>query len=336
MTINLASAPATASTAVLNQISPSTNFAWRGRWPNGSIEPWRLLYDHELVLFQAGKCRVTFAEEVPQGAPLTTPGLARPNAPAWSAVHGAKAEPWRAQPLSGTIFPCPAGTFLIIPPNMPHMTIVDEGPVQRTCLHFDWMSKERTPTPLATVPPERPDPRLVRAAPTWIPRAPWYGPIRARRTIDDLAEKFFNCWNTRRQDERLVCRALLLELLVRLLSPDDDVQASATPELAHAIKLRLDQHLTDPIALPELLSDLDRRYEHLCRIFAATFGVPPLRYLTAARIERAKLLLREPDAQVRTVTRQLGYSDPAYFSRLFRAQVGVSPALFIRSQILPK
>jgi AraC-like DNA-binding protein len=118
---------------------------------------------------------------------------------------------------------------------------------------------------------------------------------------------------------------------VRLLIPDNAVQASATPELAHAIKQRLDQHLTNPIALPDLLADLDRRYEHLCRIFAATFGVPPLRYLTAARIERAKLLLREPAAQVAIIAQHLGYSDAAYFSRLFRAQVGVSPAVFRRS-----
>jgi AraC-like DNA-binding protein len=146
--------------------------------------------------------------------------------------------------------------------------------------------------------------------------------------VDDLVDTFFRRWNTRRIDERLACRGTMLELLVRLLGNAEALQAPATHDLAHAVKDRLDRNLADPRALPELLADLDRSYEHCCRVFTATYGVPPLRYLTTARIEQAKHLLRQPKAEVAAVARSVGYADAAYFSRVFRDQAGISPRRF--------
>ncbi len=312
----------------LERIYPRVQTIWRGRWSQGQVEPWRQLFDHELILFQAGKCRVTITDQIPADAPLSSPGFAGPNAKAWSAIPATKAAPWRAKPLSGTVYDCPAGTFLIIPPNAPHLTLVDEGPVQRTCIHFDWISTSWTPTPICTVPPDRPDPALIRFAPDWIPAGPIHGRIRARRTIDDLAETIFHRWATRRQDERLSCRAVLLEMLIRLLCEDGEAQLSAAPELAQDIKQLLDEHLTETTALPDLLMKLDRSYEHLCRVFTSHFGISPMRYITSARIERAKVLLSKADFSVAAIGKQVGYSDAAYFSRLFRAHVGVNPQAF--------
>jgi AraC-like DNA-binding protein len=310
----------------LGRIAPRANFAWRGQWAEGSLEPWRLLYDHELVIFQQGECRVTVADTPPADAgPLRRDEQGRP---IWHAVSGRDAALLAARPAHGTVYDCPAGSFLILPPEAPHLTLVTRGPTLRACIHFDWLAEDQPPSPLCTVPPERPDPALVRRAPSWVPLGLAHGQVRLRRAVDDLAETFFRRWSTRRIDERLACRGTLLELLVRLLGDADQAHAPAAPDLAHAVKSRLDQHLADPRALPELLADLDRSYEHCCRVFAATYGVPPLRYLTAARIEQAKHLLAQSDATVAAVARTVGYGDAAYFSRLFREQVGVSPRGF--------
>ena len=56
-----------------------------------------------------------------------------------------------------------------------------------------------------------------------------------------------------------------------------------------------------------------------------------MRYVTAARIERAKVLLSNADHSVAAIGQHVGYSDAAYFSRLFRAHVGVSPQVFRQS-----
>jgi AraC-like DNA-binding protein len=309
----------------LGRAAPSLNLGWRGRWPGGTVEPWRLLYDHELVVFQQGECRVTIADAPPADAgPVRRDAQGRPH---WHAVSGAEAAAL-AVPAPGTTYDCPAGTFLIIPPDTPHLTLVGAKPTVRACIHFDWLADGAPPTPVCTVPPERPDPALVKQAPAWAPSGVLHGQVRLTRAVDDLLDTFFRRWNTRRVDERLACRGTMLELLVRLLGDTEATQAPATHDLAHAVKDRLDRNLADPRALPELLADLDRSYEHCCRVFAATYGVPPLRYLTTARIEQAKHLLRQPRAEVAAVARSVGYADAAYFSRVFRDQVGISPRRF--------
>ena len=312
----------------LARAAPALTLAWRGRWPAGTVEPWRLLYDHELVVFQHGECRVTIADAPPRDAgPLPRDAQGRPR---WQAVSGAAAAAL-ATPAPGTTHVCAAGSFLIIPPDTPHLTLVSSGPAVRACIHFDWLAGDAPPTPVCTVPPERPDPLLVRRAPAWAPTGVLHGTVRLRRVVDDLVDTLFRRWNSRRVDERLACRGTMLELLVRLLGAADSVQAPAMHELAHAVKDRLDRQLNDPRALPDLLRDLDRSYEHCCRVFAATYGVPPLRYLTTARIEQAKHLFGDADASVMAVARAVGYGDAAYFSRLFRAHVGLSPRAFRRA-----
>lgn len=316
---------AVAAESWLGRVAPSLALAWRGRWPSGTVEPWRLLYDHELVVFQHGECQVTVADAPPRDVgPVRRDAQGRPH---WHAVSGDDAAAL-ATPAPGTTYICPAGTFLIIPPATPHLTLVSSGPTLRSCIHFDWLASDAPPSPICTVPPERPEPSLVRHAPRWAPTGVLHGPVRLRRAVDDLIDTFFRRWNTRRIDERLACRGTMLELLVRLLGDAEATQAPATHELAHAVKDRLDRNLSDPRALPDLLADLDRSYEHCCRVFTATYGVPPLRYLTTARIEQAKHLLRQPRAEVTAIAHSVGYSDAAYFSRVFKEQVGISPRRF--------
>lgn len=310
----------------LERIAPVARVAWRGSWPPGTVEPWRLLYDHELVLFELGDCQVVLANRTPPAAPR--PRHASKDWKPGFPVTGHDALDLLARPTPGTTIDCPAGSFLIIPPDTAHLTVVTRGPARRACIHFDWIAAERPPSPLCTIPPERPDPALVRTAPAWVPPGPLHGNVRLRRAVADLTDTFFHRWATRRTDERLAARGILLELLIRLLGESGSAQAAGAQDLAHEVKDRLDRNLADPRALPEVLGDLDRSYEHCCRVFAATYGVPPLRYLTAARIERAKHLLRQSGTEIATIGHAVGYADAAYFSRVFKEQVGLSPRRF--------
>jgi AraC-like DNA-binding protein len=63
----------------------------------------------------------------------------------------------------------------------------------------------------------------------------------------------------------------------------------------------------------------------LFRAFKAVRGESPLQALTAARIDRARELLRQGDCKFTTVARVIGYSSDKSFSRAFRQWVGVAP-----------
>ncbi|MDG0813333.1 helix-turn-helix transcriptional regulator [Cohnella rhizosphaerae] len=51
-----------------------------------------------------------------------------------------------------------------------------------------------------------------------------------------------------------------------------------------------------------------------------------LQYVTALKMEEAKLRLRHSRSRVQDVARDLGYEDVVYFAKLFRRATGQSPS----------
>ncbi|TPW64836.1 helix-turn-helix transcriptional regulator, partial [Schumannella sp. 10F1B-5-1] len=66
---------------------------------------------------------------------------------------------------------------------------------------------------------------------------------------------------------------------------------------------------------------------HLVRVFSRSYGIPPHRYLTALRVDRARQLLRAglPAAEVAA---RAGFHDQAHMSRHFRRVLGAAPGTF--------
>jgi AraC-like DNA-binding protein len=69
---------------------------------------------------------------------------------------------------------------------------------------------------------------------------------------------------------------------------------------------------------------------HFIRVFRATFGETPHRYLQRRRVERAMALLRETHRSVTDVCLAVGFTSLGTFSRTFRAVVGESPRAYRR------
>lgn len=65
---------------------------------------------------------------------------------------------------------------------------------------------------------------------------------------------------------------------------------------------------------------------HLCRIFEAKFGISPLKHINFWRLQKAVSILENYDHPIKTVAYSLGFSDPLYFSKLFKKHLGYSPA----------
>lgn len=63
----------------------------------------------------------------------------------------------------------------------------------------------------------------------------------------------------------------------------------------------------------------------LARRFTELVGEPPMTFLTDWRLTLAADLLREPDATVSSVARQVGYGSPFALSAAFKRVRGISP-----------
>ena len=90
------------------------------------------------------------------------------------------------------------------------------------------------------------------------------------------------------------------------------------------------EHYQDasPVAAMTRLSGLAER--SFTRRFKAATGLSPLAYVHTLRLEEAKLLLERSDRPVEAIAEDVGYEDAAFFGRLFRRQVGLTPAQYRR------
>ncbi len=78
----------------------------------------------------------------------------------------------------------------------------------------------------------------------------------------------------------------------------------------------------------ELAGAAGLRVETLCRLFRRYADTTPGAYLRRRRIRVAAERLREPGARVKQVALELGFADAFHFSRVFKAELGVSPRVW--------
>ncbi|MBZ5593118.1 MAG: PocR ligand-binding domain-containing protein [Acidobacteriia bacterium] len=87
-----------------------------------------------------------------------------------------------------------------------------------------------------------------------------------------------------------------------------------------------DKWAAQSISVTKVAAALGISAGHLSRVFKRTTGLTFERYLMTQRVEAAKRMLLEPLATISEVSESCGFSDPAYFARVFRKVLGCSPS----------
>jgi two-component system response regulator YesN len=88
----------------------------------------------------------------------------------------------------------------------------------------------------------------------------------------------------------------------------------------------IDQHYMDAnLSLNEVAARVNLSPSHFSTVFSQETGQTFKEYLTEVRIRRAKELLRSTTLKSFEISYQIGYSDPHYFSYVFRKHTGLSP-----------
>lgn len=83
-------------------------------------------------------------------------------------------------------------------------------------------------------------------------------------------------------------------------------------------------------SLAELAHIANLTPNHFCRAFAESTGIPPHRWLTELRIERAKALMKKPQSSLLDIALAVGYADQSTFGRAFQRITGETPSSWRR------
>ena len=113
----------------------------------------------------------------------------------------------------------------------------------------------------------------------------------------------------------------------RMVRTTGGLSANRSRKLLEYIDANLDRQLS----LRELAGMVDMNVFHLLRMFKASFGLPPHRYVLERRIGRAKDLLRDSELPISEVAFRCGYAEQSSFARAFQRMTGVCPRSYRRS-----
>lgn len=134
-----------------------------------------------------------------------------------------------------------------------------------------------------------------------------------------------------RVNEALRARRSQSERRPQALVAQVPVEARYRPQTPPSVRLQralahIDKHYGRLIPESEVALVCEMSPSRFCREFKAAFGVTFVEYLAHHRIHEAKRLLGNRGMSVTDVAAAVGFTDPSYFTRVFRKVAGTSPS----------
>ncbi|ODN71525.1 helix-turn-helix domain-containing protein [Methylobrevis pamukkalensis] len=90
-------------------------------------------------------------------------------------------------------------------------------------------------------------------------------------------------------------------------------------------------NLAEDLAIEDMADVAGLSASHFSRAFKVATGLPPHRWMLAARCEKAKELLISSDLPLAELALDIGFCDQAHFCRSFTRIIGTSPGAFRRA-----
>lgn len=204
--------------------------------------------------------------------------------------------------IDGYLHSFQEGTVIMVPPGIPHQKIASGG-YRDLCIQF------ADPGPVVSQ-------SLITEDPDGV--------------VHPLCEFLYEF----HLKKELTRQAEILEHMMNVLFLFLTDLASATPDYNSAVKDFEDiliQHFHESdFDLPQAIRNTGFSTNYFRTQFHHHTGMTPLEYLEWLRISYAKDLLRHNEAglNIFSIAALAGYSDPYYFSRVFKKREGISPRYY--------
>lgn len=120
-----------------------------------------------------------------------------------------------------------------------------------------------------------------------------------------------------------------LKTEIAKLSGGSEVEADPVVSGKESVRLAIDyirNHYNEDISLEMIAGKVFVNPAYFSQLFKKETGCGFNDYLNSLRLENAKILLRQPFLKINEVADMSGYNSIAYFNRIFKKYVGVTPS----------
>ena len=146
---------------------------------------------------------------------------------------------------------------------------------------------------------------------------------------EGILQNIVDLWSNKPAGFRIQVKSLLYDLLYRYYSCLRKQNRSEEYIRLRPAKKILDLQYSECISVSELAAACGFSQTHFRRLFIKEFGCSPLEYRLSKQLSRAQDLLLAGELSISEIANATGFTDANYFSRVFKAHLGVSPSEFI-------
>ena len=206
--------------------------------------------------------------------------------------------------IDGQDYPFREGTIFCIPPGVAHCKHAPDGYTDGSIFTQDFTPPDERAVPVFQDDADGTFRQLYEAAfRLHLRSAP-----NAARTIDAIASALY-----------------------QLMLGWSSMRMSRCPAVEAFQRLLLDNLSNCAFDLTEAIASTGYCASYFRKLFKAETGFAPVVYFNRMRVEYAKTLLRQSDGQrpVKEIAAAAGFSDPYYFSRVFKSCTGMSPSGYL-------
>ena len=154
--------------------------------------------------------------------------------------------------------------------------------------------------------------------------------IKNKSETENLFRKLLNCYKMLSNKSFYECMAVLYQIYGEILTTSDEryIGKSAKDNI-FIIKEYIDENFGDiNLSVAKLAEKAQMSDVYLRKIFKSVYGASPVEYITLKRLENAKKLMKYPFLNLETCAKDSGFSSVQYFCRVFKKNMGISPAKF--------
>ena len=97
--------------------------------------------------------------------------------------------------------------------------------------------------------------------------------------------------------------------------------------LAFQVRMFLEENFeNEDLSLTEISSYFSVSESYLCILFKKAFSTTVNQYLIDLRIQKAIYYLKNTNKKIKEISELVGYRDSNYFIRIFKKNIGITPA----------
>ena len=120
-------------------------------------------------------------------------------------------------------------------------------------------------------------------------------------------------------------RKLMTKTIELFIAVVAEAEKDNTLQSVYTVAEYIQSHFKEKVTIEDIAATVHLNASYTSHLFRKTFGYTITDYITYIRLENAKTVLADVNANINEAAMESGFSDVSYFSRVFKKIEGLSP-----------